>query len=512
MKYEKVPSEDYDADAQELSVELSSAVDSDEDVLSLDGTPIFTDPESDANASRGFCCKKDASAPRKAPTQRKRSSKKSKRGPWARRLHVFSFLILTTIVVFTFLPSAITKLVTWRHGQLYGGGCKGMAGHRAERTRPHAPDDGNDDIDVLSAADAKASKKDKSAVNLYTAPSMSYNPNSPYIQLSKLPEKYIPKPQGPAASRTLVFIGDVHGMLLEFQELLEKLENKGFLEDSHFVLAGDMISKGPDSLKLVDTLIALNASCVRGNHEDQVLKAYWKLHSKNHEIEEGEVVVAADAERQFLEKPDEHNNVEAADKRKKKTHKKNKDKKDKRKNKDKSKPKKNKDKKSKSKKNKKHPINKFKHSDILLAKSLHRRHAEYLESCPLILKLDGVSNLGDVAVVHAGMVPGVALERQKPSVVMNVRTFVKKVPTPGRKGIHWGRLWSDYQFDTAKEADGKPLTVIYGHDARRGLELRKYTKGLDTNCVRGGRLTAFVVRGGRKGGTSVVSVPCRKWL
>ncbi|KAJ6260690.1 hypothetical protein Dda_4919 [Drechslerella dactyloides] len=506
MKYEKLPLEDFDSDAHELSVELTSNVDSDEEVLSLDDTPIFTDPESDASGPARS--KKDALTPREVPLLHQRSGKQrsgKKRSPWVRHMRVLVMLLLTTIAVFTFLPSAITKLVTWRHTKLYGGSCKGMAGQRAEP----APEN-SDEIDVLSATDAKANKKDTNNMNLYTAPSTSFNPYNSYIQLSTLPEKYIPKPQGPGKS--LVFIGDVHGMLSEFQELLEKLESKGFLEDSHLVLTGDMISKGPDSLKLVDTLIALNASCVRGNHEDEVMKAYWKLRSKSIETDDGDyLVVESDPERKPYEKADEHNDTDMSERRKKK-HRKNKDKKkNKKKNGDKLKTKKPKDKKSKGKKSKKHQ-NKFKYSDVLLAKSLHRRHAEYLESCPLILKLDGVSNLGDVAVVHAGMAAGVELQRQKPSVVMNVRTFVKKVPTPGRKGVHWSRLWNDYQFDTVKRAAGKALTVVYGHDARRGLELRKYTKGLDTNCVRGGRLTALVVKGGKKGGTHVVSVPCRKYL
>lgn len=42
----------------------------------------------------------------------------------------------------------------------------------------------------------------------------------------------------------------------------------------------------------------------------------------------------------------------------------------------------------------------------------------------------------------------------------------------------------------------EPGTVIYGHDSRRGLQLRRWTKGLDTGCVKGGRLTALIIQGG----------------
>ncbi len=48
-------------------------------------------------------------------------------------------------------------------------------------------------------------------------------------------------------------------------------------------------------------------------------------------------------------------------------------------------------------------------------------------------------------------------------------------------------------------------TVIYGHDARRGLNLQPYTKGLDTGCVKGGPLTALVIEP-RVGMPAAVSV------
>ena len=38
--------------------------------------------------------------------------------------------------------------------------------------------------------------------------------------------------------------------------------------------------------------------------------------------------------------------------------------------------------------------------------------------------------------------------------------------------------------------------MIYGHDSRRGLQLRRWTKGLDTGCVKGGSLTALIIQGG----------------
>lgn len=50
------------------------------------------------------------------------------------------------------------------------------------------------------------------------------------------------------------------------------------------------------------------------------------------------------------------------------------------------------------------------------------------------------------------------------------------------------------------------MTVIYGHDAKTGLAIREYTKGLDSGCVKGGKLTALVIEDGGK--QSLVQVNC----
>lgn len=50
------------------------------------------------------------------------------------------------------------------------------------------------------------------------------------------------------------------------------------------------------------------------------------------------------------------------------------------------------------------------------------------------------------------------------------------------------------------------MTVIYGHDSKSGLSLKEYTKGLDTGCVKGGKLTAMVISDGGK--QEIVQVKC----
>lgn len=53
----------------------------------------------------------------------------------------------------------------------------------------------------------------------------------------------------------------------------------------------------------------------------------------------------------------------------------------------------------------------------------------------------------------------------------------------------------------------QPMTVIYGHDARTSLRIERYTKGLDSRCIKGDRLTALVIEKGGK--QSLEQVDCR---
>ena len=59
------------------------------------------------------------------------------------------------------------------------------------------------------------------------------------------------------------------------------------------------------------------------------------------------------------------------------------------------------------------------------------------------------------------------------------------------------------------EQHTKPQVVIYGHDAKSGLRIKRWSKGMDSGCVGGGRLSAFVVNA--KGQGEVVHVGCRQY-
>jgi len=70
-------------------------------------------------------------------------------------------------------------------------------------------------------------------------------------------------------------------------------------------------------------------------------------------------------------------------------------------------------------------------------------------------------------------------------------------PEPGPPFRHWEAFW--------RERADEPRTVVFGHWARRGLVRAARTVGLDTGCVYGGALSAWIPEEAR-----VVSVPARR--
>jgi Calcineurin-like phosphoesterase len=119
----------------------------------------------------------------------------------------------------------------------------------------------------------------------------------------------------------------------------------------------------------------------------------------------------------------------------------------------------------------------------------------YLEALPLFVRLgpEG-SGAPPAAVVHAGAVPGIPLERQDREHLLTLRS-IRADGTPSRRveGTPWAALWRG------------PERLVFGHDAVRGLQQHPFATGLDTGCVYGGRLTALILPERR-----LVSVPARR--
>ena len=128
---------------------------------------------------------------------------------------------------------------------------------------------------------------------------------------------------------------------------------------------------------------------------------------------------------------------------------------------------------------------------LRIALSLSAKEFKWLSHLPYYIKSIDLGTL----LVHAGFQAGVRLSDQEPWVMMTMRSFL-----PGGKVSH--RCY--YKFPWAKSWDG-PLTVLFGHDAARGLQQYENAIGLDTGCVYGGRLTAVLLPD-----KEVISVPARR--
>ena len=104
------------------------------------------------------------------------------------------------------------------------------------------------------------------------------------------------------------------------------------------------------------------------------------------------------------------------------------------------------------------------------------RYSNYLQQLPLMI------DLGSHVVVHAGVRPGVALSRQTVEDLTELRTL--GYDRTNREGVPW---YERYEGDHV---------VLFGHwpapEPRRGPR----AIGLDTGCVYGYDLTAYILETG----------------
>ncbi|KAK4692254.1 hypothetical protein P7C71_g4916, partial [Lecanoromycetidae sp. Uapishka_2] len=266
-------------------------------------------------------------------------------------------------------------------------------------------------------------------------------------------------PDGKGDKRRLIVVGDVHGCNDELVKLLSEVQYEA--RTDHLIFAGDFISKGPSSRAVVELAMSAHASCVRGNHEDRVLLAYRDMYSHRLTQEQKHMRVG----KSKVKTPDPPASGMPEDMHQNEDETPN------------------------------FVEDNFEHGDVVnreLARSFSKDQIDWMAACPVILDVGQIKGMGDVHVVHAGLVPGVRLERQDPMGVMYMRTIDLEthVPSSSPEGIPWFKLWNKYQTFLPSQ---QRSTVIYGHDSRRGLQLNSYSKGLDTGCVKGGKLTAMIL-------------------
>ncbi|KAG7388756.1 hypothetical protein PHYPSEUDO_011775 [Phytophthora pseudosyringae] len=221
-----------------------------------------------------------------------------------------------------------------------------------------------------------------------------------------------------AASTRVLVVGDVHGCLVELQLLLEACRFSPHADRLAFV--GDLVNKGPRALDVVRFVRDSGSLCVRGNHDDAALSAFYAWERG------GRVPGAA-----------------------------------------------------------KYPY----------VEQLQPEDVAFLEQLPFSLSLP---NHGDALVVHAGVVPGLALEAQRPVDMYKMR-FVQRERAAdasskwlalekekfrsegGGEPEMWAKVWSG------------PRHVYFGHAASAGLQLESFATGLDTGCCYGKKLTACIL-------------------
>lgn len=101
------------------------------------------------------------------------------------------------------------------------------------------------------------------------------------------------------------------------------------------------------------------------------------------------------------------------------------------------------------------------------------RYFAYLDALPSRI------DLGSHVVVHAGVRPGVALAEQSIEDLTELRTL--GADRTQREGLPWYAVYDDDK------------TVLFGHWPAAGVRRGKRALGLDTGCVYGYQLTAYVI-------------------
>lgn len=159
------------------------------------------------------------------------------------------------------------------------------------------------------------------------------------------------------------------------------LEETSFNPDTdHLIFTGDMINEGPNSLGVVDLARKYSASCVRGNHEDRVLSLRHNMIAANTMNDE------------FLDDANMHRGQYTRERK--------------------------------------------------LARQLSDEQADWLDTCPVVLNVGQIQDMGQVVVAHAGLVPGLDLDKQDPYSVMNMLTvnLDTHVPSSSSKGTKWTKV------------------------------------------------------------------------
>lgn len=124
---------------------------------------------------------------------------------------------------------------------------------------------------------------------------------------------------------------------------------------------------------------------------------------------------------------------------------------------------------------------KLKETDAQTIDLLGKKDWEFMEAMPLTHEIPELNTV----FVHGGFLPGIPWASQDANIATRIQVIdpagqpAKRADCPN--GEYWADLWT-----------GPPF-VVYGHTPRPEIYTHRWSAGIDTACVMGGHLTAFIL-------------------
>jgi predicted phosphodiesterase len=125
--------------------------------------------------------------------------------------------------------------------------------------------------------------------------------------------------------------------------------------------------------------------------------------------------------------------------------------------------------------------NLLKQDDQATVEQLTTDDWKYLEAIPKFLYDAQI----DTVIVHGGFLPNKPWQTQGSDLITNIQVIDKKGKAAKRSDAPDAAPWADSWC-------GSPF-VVYGHTPRPRVLVRKGSIGIDTGCVYGGHLTAYII-------------------
>ena len=136
-----------------------------------------------------------------------------------------------------------------------------------------------------------------------------------------------------------------------------------------------------------------------------------------------------------------------------------------------------------------------------------RDDIDWYSSLPYSISIPAYS----ITIVHAGLVPKVPLSDQSERTLTSIRNIKEDRSGDSLQllaieqideGVPWAEIYN-------AQMQGLPCSerkhIIFGHDAKRGLQQYEFATGLDTGCCYGRSLTALCLPS-----NDIVSVDARR--